>query len=130
MGLSECCRTRWIAVVDSSRVGGHQGGRGKGRKRPGLLAPLCFFLLTRALNSPLGSLLPARRDASRVVSSLDEIIWRRAERNRRWPIVRVGRETARGRFLVGEPVAMRRPAQVPLDRMRFPANACGRVEDR
>jgi hypothetical protein len=27
----------------------------------------------------------------------------------------IGRETARGRFLVGEPVAMRRPAQVPLD---------------
>jgi hypothetical protein len=92
------------------------------------LRPFAFFSWTRALNSPLGSFLPARRDASR--SSLDEIIWRRAERNRRWPIVRVGRETARGRFFVGEPVAMRRPAQAPLDRMRFPAKPCGRVADR
>jgi hypothetical protein len=37
----------------------------------------------------------------------------------------IGRETARGRFLVGEPVAMRRPAQVPLDRMRFPLTLAG-----
>ncbi len=37
-----------------------------------------------------------------------------------------GRETARGRFLVGEPVAMRRPAQVPLDR-RFPLTLAGEL---
>src|SRR6266516_1667929 len=37
------------------------------------------------------------------------------------------RETARGRFLVGEPVAMRRPAQVPLDRMRFPLTLAGEL---
>src|SRR2546430_16397946 len=45
--------------------------------------------------------------------------------NRRWPIVHVRRETARGRFLVREPVAMRRPAQVPLDRMKFPLSLAG-----
>ena len=39
--------------------------------------------------------------------------------------VPTGRKTARGRFLVGEPVAMRRPAQVPLDRMRFPLTLAG-----
>src|SRR6266567_3848534 len=38
-----------------------------------------------------------------------------------------GRETARGRFLVVEPVAMRRPAQVPLDRMRFPLTLAGEL---
>ena len=38
-----------------------------------------------------------------------------------------GRETARGRFLVGEPVAMRRPAQVPLDRIRFPLTLAGEL---
>jgi hypothetical protein len=37
----------------------------------------------------------------------------------------VGRKTARGRFFVGEPVAMRRPAKVPLDRMKFPLTLAG-----
>jgi hypothetical protein len=44
----------------------------------------------------------------------------RAEQNRRSRILRGRRKTARGRFFVGEPVAMRRPAKVPLDRMKFP----------
>jgi len=35
------------------------------------------------------------------------------------------RETARGRFLVGEPVAMRRPGHIPLDRMKFPLTLAG-----
>ena len=39
--------------------------------------------------------------------------------------VPTGRKTARGRFLVGEPVAMRRPAHVPLDRVRFPLTLAG-----
>ena len=39
--------------------------------------------------------------------------------------VPTGRKTARGRFLVGEPVAMRCPAQVPLDRMKFPLTLAG-----
>ena len=36
-----------------------------------------------------------------------------------------GRETARGRFLVGEPVAMRRPGHIPFDRMKFPLTLAG-----
>src|SRR5947199_79391 len=47
------------------------------------------------------------------------------ERNRRSGIYDVGRKTARGRFFIGEPVAMRRPAQVPLDRTRFPLTLAG-----
>jgi hypothetical protein len=37
----------------------------------------------------------------------------------------VGHKTARGRFFIGEPVAMRRPAKVPLDRMKFPLTLAG-----
>lgn len=36
--------------------------------------------------------------------------------------------TARGRFFGGEPVAMRRPAQVPLDRMGFPLTLAGGLQ--
>jgi hypothetical protein len=49
-----------------------------------------------------------------------------AERNRRSRAFNeVRRKTARGRFFVGEPVAMRRPAKVPLDRMKFPLTLAG-----
>jgi hypothetical protein len=34
-------------------------------------------------------------------------------------------KSARGRFFVGEPVAMRRPAKVSLDRMKFPLTLAG-----
>ncbi len=42
-------------------------------------------------------------------------------------ILNIGRETARGRFFVGEPVAMRRPIRlVPLDRtMQLPLTLAG-----
>ncbi len=36
--------------------------------------------------------------------------------------------TARGRFFVGEPVAMRHPAEVPLDRMKFPLTLAGGLQ--
>ena len=51
----------------------------------------------------------------------------RAERNRRSGIYDVGRKTARGRFFVGEPVAMHRPAHVPLDRLGFPLTLAGEL---
>ena len=54
-----------------------------------------------------------------------EIIGARAERNRCSRVHLIGRETARGRFLVGEPVAMRRPGHIPLDRMKFPLTLAG-----
>jgi CheY-like chemotaxis protein len=41
------------------------------------------------------------------------------------PAFNMRRETARGRFLVGEPVAMRRPGHIPLDRMKFPLTLAG-----
>src|SRR5438876_11835213 len=52
------------------------------------------------------------------------------ERNRRSGIYDVGRKTARGRFFVGEPVAMHRPAQVPLDRTKFPLTLAGGFAER
>jgi hypothetical protein len=64
---------------------------------------------------------------SSAASALEQIIWRGAERNRRSPhYTVVGRETARGRFFVGEPVAMRYPTLVPLDRtMQLPLTLAG-----
>src|SRR6266481_3083108 len=57
---------------------------------------------------------------------LEEIIWRRVETKPAAPaFMPLGRKTARGRFLVGEPVAMRCPAQVPLDRLKFPLTLAG-----
>jgi CheY-like chemotaxis protein len=54
-----------------------------------------------------------------------EMIGARAERNRCSRVHLIGRETARGRFLVGEPVAMRRLGRIPLDRMKFPLTLAG-----
>jgi hypothetical protein len=54
-----------------------------------------------------------------------EIIGARAERNRCSRVHLTGRETARGRFLVGEPVAMGRPGHIPLDRMKLPLTLAG-----
>src|SRR5262245_51886690 len=56
-----------------------------------------------------------------------EIFSHCTERNRWLPHWDIGRKTARGRFFVGEPVAIRRPAQVPLDQTGLPLTLAGEL---
>src|SRR5260221_5773729 len=65
------------------------------------------------------------RSGFRLTTPSAEIIGARAERNRCSCVHLIGRETARGRLLVGEPVAMRRPGHIPFDRMKFPLTLAG-----
>jgi hypothetical protein len=69
--------------------------------------------------------LAGGRSGFRLTTPSAEIIGARGERNRYSRVHLIGRETARGRFLVGEPVAMRRPGHIPLDRMKFPLTLAG-----
>jgi hypothetical protein len=65
-----------------------------------------------------------RRAASRALAPSEEIIGAGLNETAT-PAFKPKTRTARGRFYVGEPVAMRRRTLVPLDRMEFPLTLAG-----